>query len=215
MIPCAPDPSPNDRPRTLRDVLYAGQPEAAASEDEWASLVAETAGGNQQAFAEIYSRTHRLVFTLITRIVHSRETAEEVALDVYLGVWQRAGTYDRGTGSVLAWIMNLARSRAIDRLRHDTRVKRTNPLPHRGASDNEIIDLTGRRHMEDVRRELERALCALTPDERDAIEGAYFRDATYEDVAERLRQPLGTIKTRIRSALAKLRAALSGRRDEL
>jgi len=211
-----PDPNKNERRQaTLGDILYAGRAPLPAPEDEWAALIARIACGEQQALAEIYARTHRLVFTLIARIVHSRETAEEVALDVYLGVWQRAASYDSRNGSVIAWIMNQARSRAIDRLRLENRVKRTNPLPHGAPADDEGIDVEGRLRIQNLRRELEQALCALTRDERDAIAAAYFRDGTYAEVAERLGQPLGTIKTRIRSGLAKLRTALFGRKDAL
>jgi RNA polymerase sigma-70 factor, ECF subfamily len=102
--------------RTLGDLLYAGRAKAIVSEKEWVRLVRSIAGGDQLALHELYTQTHRIVFTLIVRITRNRETAEELTLDVFHDVWRRAGTYDAANGTVLGWIMNQAPSRAIDRL---------------------------------------------------------------------------------------------------
>ena len=154
-----------------------------------------------------YDRTHRLVFTLTLRILGNPASAEEVTLDVFHDIWRRASGYDGTGGSVLGWIMNQARSRAIDRLRFDGRKKRTHSIvadPQMPATTTEVAAAGSEEaHV------LQQALQVLTPDERHAIEAAYFSELTYVEVAARLNEPLGTIKTRIRSALGKLRRALT------
>ena len=114
-------------PGTLGDVLYANRSKAPVSETEWVALVQAVAAGNQPALHALYERAHRPVFTLIVRITANRETAEELTLDVFHDVWRRAARYDPAGGTVLGWIMNQARSRAIDRLRFDRRKKRVQP----------------------------------------------------------------------------------------
>jgi RNA polymerase sigma-70 factor, ECF subfamily len=99
--------------RTLGDLLYASQTHAPMSEKDWLSLVRSIAAGDQLALHSIYEQTHRLVFTLIVRITNNQETAEELTLDVFHDVWRRAAMYDPSNGSVVGWIMNQARSRAI------------------------------------------------------------------------------------------------------
>jgi RNA polymerase sigma-70 factor (ECF subfamily) len=149
------------------------------------------------------------VFTLIVRITNNRETAEELTLDVFHDIWRRASTYDVAGGSVVGWIMNQARSRAIDRLRFDTRKKRVSqhadselrPAPASGPQ--EACEL--KEQADDVRH----ALTVLKPEERQVIETAFFSELTYSEAAARLQQPVGTVKTRIRSALGKLRQALA------
>lgn len=115
--------------KTLGDILYADKAKFRVSEEEWLSLVRAVAGGDQRALHSLYERTHRIVFTLIVRITMNRETAEEVTLDVFYDVWRKASTYDPANGSVVGWIMNQARCRAIDRLRFDQRKKRVNTYP--------------------------------------------------------------------------------------
>src|SRR5438876_8684791 len=112
--------------RTLGDLLYADQAEVLVSEKDWVRLVQSIAAGDQLALHSLYEQTHRIVFTLIVRITNNRETAEELTLDVFYDVWRRASAYDPADGSVVGWIMNQARSRAIDRLRFEQRKKRVN-----------------------------------------------------------------------------------------
>lgn len=192
----------------LGDLLYAGTA-ASVSEKEWVGLVQSIAAGDQRALHALYEQTHRLVFTLSVRITNNRQTAEEVTLDVFHDVWRRASTYDPAGGSVVGWIMNQARSSAIDRLRFEQRKKRVNrhadaPLPVAATSDpHEACDL------EEQGRLLRQALTALTPDERQVIETAFFSELTYVEVAARLNQPVGTVETRIRAGLSQLRQALA------
>lgn len=174
-------------------------------------LVQAISKGDQRALRELYDRTHRIVFTLILRITKSPLTAEEVTLDVYHDVWRHAATYDSARGSVVGWIMNQARSRAIDRLRWERRGKRVDDGKTTGFGDGETRSESS--PMEEQRRMIDGALEALTIDERRAIELAYFEELTYVEAAKRLGAPLGTIKTRIRSGLAKLRTLLPHKED--
>src|ERR1043166_5560018 len=119
------EPTPNP-PATLGDVLYA-KSKAPVTEQDWVTLVQSIAAGDQLALHALYERSHRVVFTLIMRITANRETAEELTIDVFHDVWRRASRYDAANGTVLGWIMNQARSRALDRLRFQSRKKRTVP----------------------------------------------------------------------------------------
>lgn len=191
---------------TLGAVLYADKTKTRVSEREWDAIVHGIANGDQSSLRALYERMHRLVFTLTMRITNDPQTAEELTVDVFHDVWRRASTYDAASGTVVAWIMNQARSRAIDRVRFDSRKKVTNPQPHdddgNGIDSPCAIELTQRGNLRD-------ALAHLSADERQAIETAYFSDLTYAEAAARLHQPVGTIKTRIRTGLSKLRQALA------
>jgi len=196
--------------KTLGDILDADKSRVRVSEDEWLQLVRAVANGDQRALHSIYEQTHRIVFTLIVRITANQETAEEVTLDVFYDVWRKASTYDPANGSVVGWIMNQARSRAIDRLRFDQRKKRVNAYSDSLQPTTDIIDPQQACLFEEQSRLLRNALEVLTPDERNAIETAFFSELTHEQTARKLDQPLGTVKTRIRSGLGKLREALRG-----
>jgi RNA polymerase sigma-70 factor (ECF subfamily) len=205
-------PEKDEPPATLGDVLYA-KPKALVPEEEWAALVRSMAAGDQLALHALYERTHRLVFTLTVRITGNREAAEELTLDVFHDVWRRASSYDAANGTVLGWIMNQARSRAIDRLRFEGRRKRTDPDMGEAETpewpdSSDILDFKQRGEA------LRSTMSVLTPDERQAIEAAFFSELTHAEVAQRLNQPLGTIKTRIRSGLHKLRQALDAGKKE-
>jgi RNA polymerase sigma-70 factor (ECF subfamily) len=202
-----------DRPAgtegTLGGVLYQDKSKTPVSETDWVRLVQSIAAGDQLSLHALYERTNRLVFTLTMRICGNRETAEELTLDVFHDIWRRAPGYDAANGTVLGWIMNQARSRAIDRLRFEQRKKRLEPH----ASDplaTEAADFQDVLEAKQQSGALRRAFTVLTLGERQAIEAAFFSDLSHAEVAARLNQPLGTIKTRIRSGLHKLRQALAG-----
>lgn len=195
-------------PATLGDLLYAARTKPSISEDEWVALLRAIADGDQGALHALYDRAHRVAFTLIMRITHDRQIAEELTLDVFHDVWRRASQYEAESGTVLGWIMNQARSRAIDRVRFQQRKKRVNPHGDNPLEGNAEPPAEEAMEQKQRARVVQRALEALTPDEREAIETAYFSELTYAEAAARLNQPLGTVKTRIRSGLAKLREAL-------
>lgn len=197
------------KPGTLGAVLYAKKARAPQLEKEWTDLVQSIATGDQVALDALYERAHRLVFTLMMRITNNRETAEELTLDVFHDVWRHASKYEPAGGSVLGWILNQARSRAIDRVRFDSRQKRVPPQTEdwrQWTAPRDSEDAIARKEQAEL---LRKALTLLTPDEHEAIETAYFSGLTHAEAAKRLNQPLGTIKTRIRSGLAKLREALN------
>jgi RNA polymerase sigma-70 factor (ECF subfamily) len=199
-------------PATLGDVLYA-KSKAPVPEQDWAALVQSVAAGDQIALHRLYEMAHRIVFTLMMRITANRETAEELTIDVFHDVWQRALRYDAANGTVLGWIMNQARSRAIDRLRFEGRKKRSHggdeqPQAEPAADPCDVLELR------EQGAALRAALAVLTPDERQAIETTFFSGLTHAEAAVRLNQPLGTVKTRIRSGLHKLRHALAGEKGK-
>jgi len=168
------------------------------------------AAQDQRALRALYETTHRLVFTFLARLLNDPRSAEEVTVDTFHAVWRRAAEYDPAGGPVLGWIMNQARSRGIDRLRYEQRKKRTAPLSSGDASSGGGPDSMG--EAVDAMQQgnaLRETLTVLTAAEREAIEAAFFLELTYPEVAARLDQPLGTVKTRIRSGLEKLRRALS------
>lgn len=191
---------------TLGSVLYARGP-APVAEHDWAKLVDAVADGNQVALHSLYDRANRIVFTLALRLTANPETAEEVTIDVFYDIWRRASSYDPENGTVIAWIMNQARSRSIDRMRFDNRKKRTHPgeIEPSGEPEPDPRDVLELREQNSL---LRAALAALTTDEREAIETTFFGGLTHVEAARRLHQPLGTVKTRIRSGLHKLRSAL-------
>lgn len=197
------DPKAKAR-QTLGDLLKG----TSVEEADWVRLVRSIARGDEQALRDLFERSHRLVFTLAFRISENREIAEEITLDVFHDVWVRSAKYEPEGGPVLGWIMNLARSRAIDRQRFEHRVKRQPRADIAGERVAEPVDATEAAQR---RRSVHDALSVLTVDERRTIETAYFSELTYSETAARLDQPVGTVKTRIRAALAKLRDAL---RDE-
>src|SRR5688572_28814217 len=155
---------------TLGDLLYADQAKARVSEDEWIRMVRAIAAADQSALHALYERTHRLVFTLTMRITRNRATAEELTIDVFHDVWRRASEYDAANGSVIGWIMNQARSRAIDRLRFEQRQKRVKPGKEEdpqyapaGEGSERVLEARDRS------RALRNALALLSADERQAI----------------------------------------------
>ena len=204
--------SVQESPATLGDVLYA-KSKPSMEERDWVTIVQSIATGDQLALHALYEMAHRPVFTLTMRITANRETAEEITIDVFHNVWRGASRYDAVSGTVLGWIMNQARSRAIDRLRFDNRKKRNpgndeQPVGEAAADPHDVLEL--RKQGETLRA----ALVVLTPGERQAIETTFFAGLTHAEAAERLNQPLGTLKTRIRSGLHKLRRVLTAEAGE-
>ena len=143
------------------------------------------------------------------RITANRETAEEVTLDVFHDVWRYCSRYEERDGTVLGWIMMQARSRAIDRRRFEQRKKRLQPESADPPSTPCTASVDDLMVFNERSQALRSALDVLTAAERSAIEAAFFSELTYAEVAAKLNEPLGTIKTRIRSGLHKLRQALS------
>jgi RNA polymerase sigma-70 factor (ECF subfamily) len=178
-------------------------------EQEWGQLIALTAQGNHDALATLYDRTSPQVYGLILKILDNREAAEEVTLDVYTQVWRQAHSYDETRGTPGGWLMTLARTRAIDRYRAGAaergRFESLDTVEF-FASDGETPeqDLAGQER----RQYVQQALALLTVEQREAIALAYFYGLSQSEIADRLNLPLGTVKTRMRLGMIKLREAL-------
>jgi RNA polymerase sigma-70 factor, ECF subfamily len=176
------------------------------------ALLASVAKGDQQAFSQLYDHSSTLLYTLAFRILGNREEADDLLQDVYLEVWRKVVRYDVGRGTPIAWLITLTRSRAIDRLRsrstrghHTTvgldptvssRVADLGPSPFETQADQELRMAVGS------------AMTGLPPAQQQAIELAYYEGLSHNEIAARLNQPLGTVKTRIKLGMSKLRDSL-------
>jgi RNA polymerase sigma-70 factor (ECF subfamily) len=176
-------------------------------------LIAQIARAEPEAVRVLYRRYGRLVYSLALHMVGDRNAAEEITQDVFLRVWEKAGTYDPGKAKVLTWLSRIARNQAIDVLRRrSARGERERQtwqhlkLGAESASQDPIqsVELSARR--EEVRA----AIAALPEHQQRALSMAFFQGLTHLQIAERLGEPLGTVKTRIRDAMQKLRDRLDG-----
>jgi RNA polymerase sigma-70 factor (ECF subfamily) len=176
---------------------------------DWAALIVRVASGDQIALSTLYDGTSRLVFGLVLRIVADPATAEEVALDVYTQIWRQAASYDGSRGTPLAWLLTIARSRAIDRLRSGKQEQqRKEPLESAGAQSSNESNPEETTAVAERRALVRSALNELSPDQREVIELAYYAGLSHSEIAEKLGQPLGTVKTRTRLGMTKLRGML-------
>src|SRR6185503_17392387 len=164
--------------------------------------------------AELYDRHHRLAYAIIRRIVQSPSDAEEVLQETFVRVWSRAETYDARRGSPAAWVVRIARNRAIDRLRaRQARGDVNAPVPLADA-DAPGRDVPSHDTPESVLHSthaalaLRGAVAALPDAQRALIEAAFFEGYTHQELSARFGVPLGTVKTRIRNGLVSLRGRL-------
>ncbi|MBO0860458.1 MAG: sigma-70 family RNA polymerase sigma factor [Chloracidobacterium sp.] len=184
--------------------------EASERDQNMISLVERVATGDQSALAELYAATSRLIYSLVLHVLGDMGSAEEVLIDVYTQVWRQAACYDANRGAPLAWMATIARSRAIDRLRSGWRDQhRKESLdvlgdkPAKSATPEESATASERQKL------VREALDLLTPEQRQVIELSYYSGLSHSEIAEKLNQPLGTIKTRARLGMMKLREALT------
>jgi len=177
-------------------------------------LLARVGKGDHQAFSELYHRTSSLLFTLARRILSDRDEAADLLQEIYLEVWCKVVRYDAGRGSPMAWLVTMTRSRAIDRLRsHASRghgitdsldrsptaqVQDQTPGPLEASADLELRGLVAK------------ALAELPAAQQQALELAYYEGLSHTEIAARLNEPLGTIKTRIKLGMNKLHSTLRG-----
>jgi RNA polymerase sigma-70 factor (ECF subfamily) len=192
-------------------VLWAVLSSVSDSAAEDRAAFDRMARGDQDALAEIYDRQGRLVYSLAFRILRDQSDAEDVVQEVFSQAWRQASRYDASRGSVLGWLLTLTRSRAIDRLRG--RRSRPEPSSDEGAL-NGIPDPAAPADVQAASAaqatQIRAALDGLTVLQRVAIELAFYEGLTHAEIAERLELPLGTVKTRIRQGLLKLRERLAG-----
>jgi RNA polymerase sigma-70 factor, ECF subfamily len=162
--------------------------------------------GDADALRTLNARYGRMLAALARRIVGSDSDAEEVAADVLWQAWRSAGAFDPARGSVSVWLVTLGRSRAIDRLRA-LKAREVGPEMNdpAGATEDPGAEIDVAKRAARVRS----ALSALEANEKTALEMAYYSDLSQSEIAEKLGIPLGTVKTRMRSAMIKLRKALA------
>jgi RNA polymerase sigma-70 factor (ECF subfamily) len=171
-------------------------------------LIAASARGDEQAFAQVYDQTSPRVYGMVLRVVRDAAQAAEVTQDIYLQVWRQSARFDSSKGAVLPWLLMIAHRRAVDRvraaqsaiLRDDKYAVLNEERPFDSVSEHVQSSLEAQR----VRKVLQ----DLTPAQREAVNLAYFGGYTHSEVSELLKIPLGTVKTRIRDGLIRMRDAL-------
>ena len=173
-------------------------------------LVVAMAAGDSEALRRLNTRYGRMLAALARRFLSNESDAEEVVADVLWQVWRDAKGFDAERGSASVWLVTLTRSRAIDRLRANR--ARKAPLGEMPAAEP-VPDPAANFDQVQRARIVRAALAGLDSNERTTLELAYFSDLSQSEVAEKLGIPLGTVKTRMRSAIIKLREALSGRHE--
>ncbi|MCB9079086.1 MAG: sigma-70 family RNA polymerase sigma factor [Anaerolineaceae bacterium] len=176
------------------------------------ALILLIARAQPKALQELYQRYHRLVFSLALHLVGDQTTAEEITLDVFLKVWDKVDTYQPDRAKVSSWLTSIARHRAIDVLRQ----QRSRLNGHRVGWNDQLSQIPSNHHNPEeaasltLRREQIRwAVAQLPPEQQEVLALAYFNGYTHREIAEKLAAPLGTIKTRLRLALQKLRQILA------
>jgi RNA polymerase sigma-70 factor (ECF subfamily) len=192
--------------------------------DELPELIARAAAGDEVALAQLYDRTSSLVHGLALKILGEPQAAEEITVDVYLQVWRQAERYDASRGAALGWLLTIARTRSIDRLRrHRSQTGQTwcrepgalEGAVHTGTTAGSAGGLEDVVGAAERRQAVQRALMHLAPEERRTIELAYYQGLSHSEIAARLGTPLGTVKTRIRLGMMRLRQELGDRAREL
>jgi len=182
---------------------------ASSSQPDLNLLIMRVAAGDQLAMTSLYDTSNRVLFGLLLRILKEHALAEEVLLDVYMQVWRQAASYDELRGSPMAWMLTIARSRAIDRLRSG-RQELLLRDSFEGFEENakSEIDVEETAAIAEVQLRVRDALETLPAEQREVIEMAYYGGLSHSEIALQLEQPLGTVKTRIRLGLMKLRDIL-------
>jgi len=186
-------------------------PEREQADQREAALLRAVARGDERAFGEVYDLYGSILFGLLLRILNSRAEAEDVLQEVFLQVWQRAAQFDETRGRPFTWLVTLARSRAIDRLRATgSRERATDAAFADALSDSQAgtLDAVEETFRSEQAATVRRALASIPEEQRRALLLAYVEGLSQTEIAARLKQPLGTVKTRMRSGLLKLRALL-------
>jgi RNA polymerase sigma-70 factor (ECF subfamily) len=185
-------------------------------------LVVRMQGGDETALGEFYDRWFPIVSGLIARMLKSSADVEEVIEETFWQAWRQAQRYSPDRGSVQTWVLTIARTRALDRLRASRRL-REEPLEEAGVSEGEHAASLAPRSTSDPALDVEHAerrqlvvaaLAELPREQREALELGYFGGLSQSEISERTKQPLGTVKTRIRLALLKLRDRLAVLRED-
>ena len=175
-----------------------------------ATLVRSMAEGHQEALARLYHETASMVNGLLLRILAHPQDAEEVLLDVFMKAWKYAASYSEKRGSVQAWLLIMARNSAIDRIRAKKAQPATLSFEPEAFPEPVSADATPEEAsvIEERRRRVQQVLNELPPEQREVVVLSFFGGLTHAELAERLGEPLGTVKSRVRMGLHKLRGLL-------
>ena len=172
-------------------------------------LIGRMMAGDEAALSNLYDRYSAMLFGMLMRILRDKQAAEEVLQDIFLQLWRNAGQFDAGRGSLAAWLLVIGRNRAISRLRG--RSGREVLEEEEGAFANTFVssqNVEEEAWRTELRASLTAALSRLPEEQRQAVELAYFEGMTQSEIAARTRAPLGTVKTRVRTAMQSLKQIL-------
>ena len=185
-----------------------GTPPGTDDAAQLARLLARSSRGDEEAFAHLYDRTSARVFGLARRVVRDPAQAEEVAQEAYLEIWRQSARFDAERGAALAWMLTIVHRRAVDRVRsaESSRERDTRYAAVGDGPEHDVVEEAVTATLESAR--VRRALASLTAVQREAITLAYYGGYTYREVSELLDVPLGTVKTRMRDGLVRLRDTL-------
>ena len=201
-------PWPTSRVGLSSVYLQALRPEPAQDND--VELLKAVAARDEGALARLYDRYRVILFGLLMRILNNREEAEDVLQETFLQVWRRAADFDATRGRPFTWLVTLARSRGIDRLR--TLASRERVVVAGDREEAEVVsDAAGDVFRSEQRELVTSALNQLPDEQRQPLLLAYFDGLTQSEIATRLEAPLGTVKTRMRTGMMKLRQLLAGK----
>jgi RNA polymerase sigma-70 factor, ECF subfamily len=190
-----------DPPRPAAEVTPASPPGG----DPLEGLLGLVAGGDEPAFAELYQRVAPAVFGLVTKVVRNPAQAEEVTQEVFVELWRTAPRFDPARGTARSWIMTCAHRRAVDRVRSAERAARRDDLAGRRDQGRPYDEVVEQVETSLEREHVRRGLDALTDLQREAVVLAYYGGYTNREIAELLGVPSGTVKTRLRDGLIRLR----------
>jgi RNA polymerase sigma-70 factor, ECF subfamily len=174
-------------------------------------LIQRVANRDRDAFSQLYDRFSTLVFTLAVRMLKVHSDAEDLLQQVFVQVWRQAKNYSAERGSPEAWIINIARSRAIDKIRSNRTMGRSFVLSGDPARAQSGENAETSMAESEVRMAMNKALANLPQVQRKVLELAYFDGLTQTEIVERLREPLGTITSKMRSGIQRLREIVSPR----
>jgi RNA polymerase sigma-70 factor (ECF subfamily) len=179
-------------------------------EQEWAGFLARIAAGDQSALAELYDASSAKVFGLAMKILGDRDAAEEVTVDVYTQVWRKIASYDAQRGTPGSWLMTMTKNRAIDGFR-SRYLERGRQVPLDEAAELPGHEATPEQYSAGLERQrlVQAALAVLSTEQRQAIALAYYWGMSQSEIADRLKLPLGTVKTRMRLGMIRLREVLA------
>jgi RNA polymerase sigma-70 factor (ECF subfamily) len=175
------------------------------------ALLRSVAARDKDALHQLYARHSAMLFALALKVLSDRTEAEDVLQETFVQIWKTAGSFDEGRGKPMGWFIVLTRSRAIDRLRsRRTRARFAESVAKDGSPAAPAATPAGEALASEAQRAVRGALNALPTEQRVPIEMAYFGGLTQFEIAQQLSQPLGTVKTRMRTGMIRLREQLGG-----